>query len=92
VAEGEARVIVVVNAARRSWQDGEYGIWTGGGGGSFKQIYCSQVQLAPGGRRRLGHEERHGEGEKGVRARRGRTRRAGFERSWAALVGEVEWC
>lgn len=41
VAEGEARVIVVVNAARGSWQGGEYGLWVGGEG-SFKQIYCSQ--------------------------------------------------
>jgi hypothetical protein len=42
VAEGEQRVIVVVNAARGYWQDGNYGLWVGGGG-SFKQIYCSQV-------------------------------------------------
>jgi hypothetical protein len=42
VAEGEPRVIVVVNAARGNWQGGEYGLWVGGGG-SFKQIYCSQV-------------------------------------------------
>lgn len=41
-AHGEARVIVVVNAARSYWQDGEYGLWVGGGG-SFKQVYCSQV-------------------------------------------------
>uniref|UniRef100_A0A383W668 1,4-alpha-glucan branching enzyme n=1 Tax=Tetradesmus obliquus TaxID=3088 RepID=A0A383W668_TETOB len=41
VAEGEARVIVVVNAARGYWQDGNYGLWVGGGG-SFQQIYCSQ--------------------------------------------------
>lgn len=43
VAEGEARVIIVVNAARRSWQAGEYGLWVGGDG-SFKQVYCSQVR------------------------------------------------
>ena len=42
VADGEARVIVVVNAARKSWQGGEYGVWVGSGG-SFKQMYCSQV-------------------------------------------------
>jgi hypothetical protein len=35
-------VVVVVNAARKSWQGGDYGLWVGGGG-SFKQIYCSQV-------------------------------------------------
>jgi hypothetical protein len=45
VAEGEARVIVVVNAARGNWQGGEYGLWVGGGG-SFKQVYCSQVRLS----------------------------------------------
>lgn len=52
VAEGEARVIVVVNAARNSWQDGSYGLWVGGGG-TFKQVYCSQVRpwQAAGGRR-----------------------------------------
>jgi hypothetical protein len=42
VAEGQPRVIVVVNAARGYWQDGQYGLWVGGGG-SFKQVYCSQV-------------------------------------------------
>lgn len=47
VAEGEARVIVVVNAGRKSWQDGEYGLWVAGGG-SFKQVYCSQVRLTAG--------------------------------------------
>lgn len=41
VAGGEARVIVVVNAARHSWQSGEYGMWVGGGG-AFEQVYCSQ--------------------------------------------------
>ncbi|KAI3423988.1 hypothetical protein D9Q98_009821 [Chlorella vulgaris] len=41
VAEGQPRVVVVVNAARKSWQGGDYGLWVGGGG-SFKQIYCSQ--------------------------------------------------
>lgn len=35
-------MVVVVNAARKSWQDGSYGVWVGGGG-SFKQVYCSQV-------------------------------------------------
>lgn len=44
VAPGEQRVIVVVNAARKSWQGGEYGLWVGGGG-TFKQVYCSQVSL-----------------------------------------------
>lgn len=45
MAEGEARVIVVVNAGRKFWQDGEYGLWVGGGG-AFKQVYCSQVRRA----------------------------------------------
>jgi hypothetical protein len=45
VAEGQPRVIVVVNAARGYWQDGNYSLWVGGGG-SFKQVYCSQVRPA----------------------------------------------
>lgn len=47
VAHDEARVIVVVNAARHSWQAGDYGLWVGGGG-SFKQVYCSQVSQPAG--------------------------------------------
>lgn len=39
-------MIVVVNAARNSWQDGSYGLWVGGGS-SFKQVYCSQVRVQP---------------------------------------------
>ena len=41
-------MIVVVNAARSSWQAGEYGLWVGGGS-TFKQVYCSQVGGAVGG-------------------------------------------
>lgn len=35
-------MLVVVNAARGSWQAGEYGISVGAAqGGSYEQVYCS---------------------------------------------------
>lgn len=42
VADGCERIIVIVNAARGFWQESNYGVWVGGGG-TFEQIYCSQV-------------------------------------------------
>ena len=44
--EGDERVVTVVNAGRRAFQDGEYGAWVGGG--SFRQVYCS-ADVAFGG-------------------------------------------
>ncbi|KAL6751388.1 glycoside hydrolase superfamily [Haematococcus lacustris] len=42
VAEGEARIVCVINAGRKLWQSGEYGVWVGGG--VFEQLFCSQVE------------------------------------------------
>ncbi len=46
VAEGEARIVCVINASRGFWQKGNYGVWVGGG--EFEQVYCSQVSAAEG--------------------------------------------
>lgn len=41
VWEGEERVLVVVNMARRYWQESNYGVWVGGG--SFVEVYNSSA-------------------------------------------------
>lgn len=40
VGEGLERIVAVVNAGRKYWQGGEYGVWVGGG--SFEEVFCSQ--------------------------------------------------
>lgn len=40
-AEGEARIVCVINAGRKYWQGGDYGVWVGGG--TFEEIFCSQT-------------------------------------------------
>ncbi|GFH23259.1 Aamy domain-containing protein [Haematococcus lacustris] len=45
VAEGEARIVCVINAGRKLWQSGEYGVWVGGG--VFEQLFCSQASQPP---------------------------------------------
>ena len=37
------RLVTVINAGQSSWQGCEYGAWVGGG--SFRQIFSSQVLL-----------------------------------------------
>jgi len=39
-AEGEQRVVVVINAGLNYWQGRNYGVWVYGG--VFEQVYCSQ--------------------------------------------------
>mmetsp|Transcript_3793 Transcript_3793/g.10743 ORF Transcript_3793/g.10743 Transcript_3793/m.10743 type:complete len:283 (-) Transcript_3793:353-1201(-) len=46
VLDGEPRIVCVINAGRRSWQEGNYGCWVGGG--DFQQVYSSQ-DVAYGG-------------------------------------------
>ena len=41
VNEGDERVVVVINAGRGSWQKQEYGVWIGGEGGRFEEVYSS---------------------------------------------------
>ena len=41
--DGLERIVTVINAGQSSWQGGEYGCWVGGG--SFKEVFSSQVGL-----------------------------------------------
>jgi hypothetical protein len=43
VVEGQERIVVIVNAGQQYWQRNEYGVWVGGGG-TFSEIFCSQVR------------------------------------------------
>jgi hypothetical protein len=45
VVEGQERIVVIVNAGQQYWQRNEYGVWVGGGG-TFNEIFCSQVRPA----------------------------------------------
>ena len=47
VGEGMGRVVVLVNAGRRSWQAGEYGAWIGGG--QLREVLCTQDARYGGG-------------------------------------------
>lgn len=43
--DGLERLVTVINAGQSSWQEGEYGCWVGGG--TFKEVFSSQVRGRP---------------------------------------------
>lgn len=47
VMEGDARIVAVINAGRKSWQgeDSPYGVWVGQLDGRLQEVLCSQVRL-----------------------------------------------
>lgn len=37
----EQRVVIVINAGRSSWQNGEYNVWVGGDAYALRQVLCT---------------------------------------------------
>lgn len=72
VIEGETRLVCVINAGRKHWGAGDYGVWVGHAEGRLEEVFNSQVRWRWGGgngrgersgRRGEGDGERDGEGE-----------------------------
>ncbi|EFJ45925.1 1,4-alpha-glucan branching enzyme II [Volvox carteri f. nagariensis] len=43
VIEGETRLVAVINAGRKSWLGGDYGVWVGQAAGQLEEVFCSQA-------------------------------------------------
>eukprot|EP01024_Parvocaulis_polyphysoides_P017269 TRINITY_DN17632_c0_g2_i6.p2 TRINITY_DN17632_c0_g2~~TRINITY_DN17632_c0_g2_i6.p2 ORF type:complete len:214 (-),score=22.68 TRINITY_DN17632_c0_g2_i6:284-877(-) len=41
VADGDEKIVVVVNAGQGSWQKGDYGVWVGQDAGRFEEVLSS---------------------------------------------------
>ena len=52
--DGLERIVTVINAGQSSWQGGEYGCWVGGG--SFREVFSSQVGMELPSRKSLHYE------------------------------------
>jgi len=72
VFEGEPRMVCVINAGRKSFQEGNYGCWVGGG--SFNEVYSS-------------HDPAFG-GWDGVMTNGGETKHSHDGKLWLNLPGQ----